>query len=460
MVRRSPEGGDTVLVRKRDGRQVPFDAGRLTASLQRALLVSGRVEPTLAGDLRGVIETYLAEHAGTGRDGRPGMVSADAIAELAQDVLRGAGCEPAAEAYRAAREERARARGQLRIRATAAHDPVRAIPPASRERGTPREGGSGLPRDLTGRAGDSDGADPGAWSKGRVAALLSHVTDLPAGSVDAIASEVERGLFASGLRSIGAALLREWIDNELVLRGHPPRLGQHRFVGLAPHELRGILAEGAAGLSAETEVSRRLFTRYALSEVYPADVRDAHEQGLIGLENLGAGGRLDSVTLAPWGLPVFAALAGQRERLRALGPLLRTLAHLHSREVLLDWDGPALASQPLSDLLLHLAEVAPLHAGGARLVICVSPERAGCAAAFLGALETLRRGPAPRPALLPCVRLPAPALSPALLAEAVAAEAVDDRVQFAAGAARPGLVGASVAVNLVRLALASGPRRR
>jgi len=459
MVRRSPDDDARLVVRKRDGRQMAFDPARLLQSLQLALAATGRLEPSLASDLRGVIETYLADQAREGRGGRPGVVSADAIAELAQEVLRGAGCEPAAQVYRAAREERARARGLLRIRATAAHDPVRAIPPAM----------PGVPAVAAGTHDAAAGSsvfgtdfrteDPEAWSKGRVAALLAQATELEPGVVDAIASEVERGLFASGLRSIGAALLREWIDNELVLRGHPPRLGKHRFVGLAAHELRGILADGAAGLTAESEVSRRLFTRYALSEVFPADVRAAHEQGLIGLENLGSCGRLDSVTLAPWQLPALGGAAGQRERLAALGPLLRTLSNLLSREVLLDWDGPALASQALSDLLLHLAEVAPVHAGGARIVFCVRPERAGSSEAFLGALQILRRGNLPRPALLPCVRLPAGALSCDVLAAAVAAEAVDDRLQFAVSAPRHGAVSASVAVNVARLALACGPRR-
>jgi hypothetical protein len=434
MVRRSPEPGAPLLVRKRDGRQVPFDLARLSRSLQAALAAAGRLEPSMAGDLGGVIETYLCDHArephGTGR----ASVTAQAIAELAEEVLRGAGCEAAALVYRATREERALARGRLRIRATAPHDPVRAIPEAR-------------------------SADPEAWSKGRVAALLSHATDLSPGAVDAIAAEVERSLLASGLSSVGAALLREWVDNELVLRGHPPRLGQHRFVGLAPHELRGILADGAAGLSAEGEVSRRLFTRYALAEVYPAEVRTAHEQGLLGLENLGAGGRLDSVVLAPWQLPALGEGAGPRERLRALGPLLRTLGQLGSREVLLDWDGPALASQALADLLLHLADAAPLQAGGARLVFCLRPGRAASAGAFLGALGSLRAGPLPRPSGLPAVRLPAGSLSPEVLAQAIDGEAVDDRIQFAAGVPRQGCVSASVAVNVARLALACGPRR-
>ncbi len=468
MVRRSPDNEARLVVRKRDGRQVPFDPERLLQSMQRALAATGRFEPSLAADLRGVIETYLADQARQNHAGRVGLVTADAIAELAQEVLRGAGCEPAAQVYRAARDERARARGLLRIRATAAHDPVRAIPPGLL--GGPSGAGDASDEDAdTGGVvaparefrggGDVRCEDSEAWSKGRVAALLAQATDLAPGVVDAVAAEVERGLFASGLRSIGAALLREWVDNELVLRGHPPRLGKHRFVGLAPHELRGILADGAAVRSAETEVSRRLFTRYALAEVFPSDACRAHEQGLIGLENLGSCGRLDSVTLAPWHAPAFAGVADPRERLAALGPQLRTLANLLSREVLLDWDGPALGSLALSDLLLHLAEVAPVHAGGARIVFCIRPEHAGSAEAFLDALSILRRGTLPRPALLPCVRLPVAALSADLLAQAVAAEAVDDRLQFAATAPPHGVVSASVAVNVARLALGCGPRR-
>jgi hypothetical protein len=85
------------------------------------------------------------------------------------------------------------------------------------------------------------------------------------------------------------------------------------------------------------------------------------------------------------------------------------------------------------------------------------------AAAFLGALDDCRarrsgRG-RPPPLRLPLLRLPAASLPEDVLAAAARLESIDDRLQFATGAPEPGVVTASVAVNVCALALAAGPRR-
>lgn len=417
-----------LLVRKRDGRSVPFDAQRVQTGLRRALAAAGQDDGPLARDLSAVVVTYLRGHAGEG------VVGAAEIAHLVHEVLLGAGCTAAAAAFRLEQEARERSRQKLRIRAAAGADGVRAIPPGAAE-------------------------DPEEWSKGRVVSLLAREAGVPGELAEAVAADVERGLFASGLRSVSPALLREWVDNELALRGHPARLGRHQFVGLASHELRDVLGSRAAGLAAEHELGARLMLSYALREVFPPDVARAHDEGLLDLENLRGGARLDGITLAPWALPVLQRVADRRERCRELAPVLRQLGHLASREVVLAWDGPALAAPDASDLLAQLCEPAGLQAAGARLVLLLPSERSALVGPCLAALEALRPGSTGRAgAALPGLRLVVEGLPPELLGRAARLEAADARLSFVAQAPAPGLACGAVTLNLARLALASGPR--
>jgi hypothetical protein len=460
------------MVAKRDGRRVAFDGGRLSAAIASALEAEGRGDMTLASDLGSVVTTYLLGHA------RAGVVGAGEISDLVFAVLNGAGCEQAAAAFRAIGDQRLRAREGLCIRRQTDHDPVRGIPRAEIDPALPadalsedglsdRAGAQGAPGNGVAAEGPDERPDE-RWSKGRVVALLSSAAELPDEVVNEVASEVERGLFDSGLRSVSAALLREWIDNALVLRGYPPRLGLHQFVGLTPHQVREILADGSPGSAAESEVGTRLLADYALREVFPAEVAAAHEQGLLALENLSAVGRLDTLTLAPWQLPALGSGGARRERLRTLSPLLRNLAQLCSRELMLHWDGPALDKEAATDLLAALSTSAVESGSSARIVINLPAERPGLAAPFLAALDSLRALAARRDLRLPCLRLPAHRLPEDVLAEAVALEGVDGRLQFAAEAPDPAsvsspgspssVVSASVAVNVARVALTAGSR--
>ena len=94
MVQPNPDAAAALLVRKRDGRSVPFDVARVATSLGRALAGAGQQDPLLARDLAAVVVTYLRGHAGEG------VVGAAEIAHLVHEVLLGAGCTAAAAAFR------------------------------------------------------------------------------------------------------------------------------------------------------------------------------------------------------------------------------------------------------------------------------------------------------------------------------------------------------------------------
>ena len=429
-MQRHPERSPRLSLVKRDGRLVGFSAPRLIGSICRALEAVGRHEPGLAGDLARVVEASLLRRGAT----RP--VTAEEVALLAREVLVSAGCEPAAHAYRAVADQRRTARAAVRI--VGASSPVmRGIPPAC----------APLPT-----------ADPEAWSKGRIVALLGAESELTEIEAAEVAAGIERALFASGLTSVSPGLLREWIDNELRLRGLPPRAGRSGCIGFAGHELRELLSGGAAGGDGEGRTGSALLERYAWAEVFPQDVRRAHDEGLIALEDVAAAGRFDALTLGAWSLPALGSGTSRRSQLRALGPALRNLRHLAVREVVVLWNGPALTAESAADLLASLAEPPRTSARAARLVLCLPGERPGLGAPFLAALRLLP--PVSRGAArLAAVRLPAAGLSDDVLESALELEAVDGRVQLGTSDPEPAAITASVATNLARVALRSGPRR-
>ncbi len=429
MVQRSPEARQ-VRVRKRDGRSVPFDQSRLFASIRHALEASGSEDPYLAADLGSVVEAYVGSHV------QDGSITAEEIAGLVQQVMASAGCENGAYVYQRVREERDRARRGLRIRHHDGGDGVRAIPRAAVR-------------------------SPDEWSKGRIVSMLETEAELDMEVAQDIAAEVERGLFASGVGSVSCGLVREWVDNELVKRGLRARLGQHHQISLSSHEVREILGAHPPGGAAEAETAGSLLARYALREVYPRAVVQAHERGRIALDGLPYAGRIDAVTVPT------SALSGEGGSLARIAGRVRQLRQLCSREVCLVWDGDGTGSARdaavdgilargttgpqdlgLADFLLGLTDG---RRSGAEVVLCVDGAQQGLA--FLEAFEALLSDAGVRRWDLPVLRLCAPGTT---LEPAARIESVEARVQFAAALPRPGVVGSAVTLNLPRLVLDGG----
>src|SRR5262245_31833124 len=115
-------------VRKRDGRLVPFDAGRIRAALDTALASAGESDPGFASEVAHVVELTLAERARAAapagvprsRDGRlelePQYVPrTEEIQDLAERALMELGRAGAARAMILYRERRARIRDALSV---------------------------------------------------------------------------------------------------------------------------------------------------------------------------------------------------------------------------------------------------------------------------------------------------------------------------------------------------------
>ncbi|MEW6072080.1 MAG: ATP cone domain-containing protein [Planctomycetota bacterium] len=257
-------------VQKRDGREVPFDAGKIRAAVSAALAAVGASDPDFAAEVAGVVELALHEEAAG--DAECAVPHIEHIQDLVEKALMELGAPEAAKAYILYRDRRARIREALQVHA------------------------GEVPRQGSMRVREMEGVSP--WSKGRIVAGLMEEAELPRPAAEEVAAAVEARVFSSGLRRITTSLVRELVLSELFERGWTRALRRQGLVGLARPALRGVLAghplapwreapeAGAMGPAVRDLVAGEILARYALEDVLPEDAAELHRLGDLSVEGL------------------------------------------------------------------------------------------------------------------------------------------------------------------------------
>lgn len=304
-------------VRKRDGREVPFDLSKIRDAVARAEVAVGENEPEFAHEVAQIVELTLERrYASQGAEPVPGI---EEIQDLVEQALIELGRATVAKAYILYRDRRARIRAALEVRGHAARpgDAAGRAPygdfPLHNSRaaearearapafGDPARAGAG-DRPRAPRVQLSDGV--ASWSKGRIVAALMNEADLPRASAEQVAARVEQRVFDSGFRRISTALIRELVDNELVDLGLAQALKRQRVFGLARHDLRRLIADPAhvaledgrfdpgqrdtslAHPGAEQAIASEILRRYALEDLMPEQVAELHLSGELSIEDI------------------------------------------------------------------------------------------------------------------------------------------------------------------------------
>ncbi|MFN0207015.1 MAG: ATP cone domain-containing protein [Planctomycetota bacterium] len=273
-------------IQKRDGREVPFELRKIGDAIDRSFQTAmGGSNRALADEIaRAVALTLVRNNSGDAGVARAmdWIPTVSQIDELVERALTQTGRSEAARAYIERRENRAKHRAQIEIRAAS---------PAQDE-STSREI----------RASSGSKSEP--WSKGRIVTALMMEAELSRALAEEIASAVEARVFASGLRRIHTSLLRELVDNELFSRGLESHLRQQTVIGIPKHDLRDGLRHGfvrnynksgppdgdvvAWTEAPETVISNLILERYSLEEILPHTIADRHLAGDLHFNELGA----------------------------------------------------------------------------------------------------------------------------------------------------------------------------
>jgi len=281
-------------VRKRDGRELEYDATRIADAVSRAQSAVSDDDPLFASEVADVVTLTLAvRHGrlegwdGEGRPPEPSVPGIEEIQDLVEQALIEMGRARVAKAFILYRDRRARSREALSVHA-------------------------GMPRADTEFKGpivrDSSGASP--WSRGRIVAALMEEADLAQNVAEDVAARVEHRVFDSGLRRLTTSLLRELVDNELFSMGLRHALLQQEPVSLPRHDLRRLFGPPArqvldasidylpgssgsvcgVGVQSVADVAgcvaSEILSRYALEDVFDERVADMHRSGDLYFEDV------------------------------------------------------------------------------------------------------------------------------------------------------------------------------
>lgn len=374
-------------IRKRDGRSVPYDRAKIVSAVARAEAAAGVPRTGFAEEVAGLVELLLERRFGDAAIARPGI---EDIQDQVERALVEMGAASVAKAYILYRERRAQARAALVVR----EDP------------------GVIPRPLRVEAKDGNPS----WSKGRIVAALMSEADLSRASAEEVASRVEARVFASGLRSISTALVRELVDNELVDLGYENALRRHRPIGIPRHDLRRLLLDRTAdrdGRSIGSAVAGEILARYAVEDLLPPSVADLLRAGEIDFEDLSQPHLPLALSISADALPSGASAGGKPDAgsAAALLPEIGDLARRVSRTIAIEGLDPYLnaleRSSPaaLRSFIAGLGGIAA--ASGREIEVVLSGPRA--LPALVGALAGLEKEHAP--GALPRISIDAAALA-------------------------------------------------
>jgi len=258
-------------VRKRDGRVLPFDERKIADAIFSAAQAVGGEDRALAEELAGVVTLFLEKGYG---GSVPGI---EDVQDMVEKVLIETGHARTAKAYILYRDRRTKIRESLRVRKRA-------------------PGGAAESTDiaLMVDSGTQDQHFP--WDRARIAGALVKEADIPREAAGEIAASVEKRILNSGLRRVGTALIRALVDNELFERGLERKLEQQAVVGMPRFDLEQLILSKSnenSNIAANNPeainltVAENTLKQFALSEIFSADIADAHRRGAVHLHDLG-----------------------------------------------------------------------------------------------------------------------------------------------------------------------------
>jgi len=261
--------GRITRVRKRDGRIVPFNQQKIADAIFKAARAVGGEDRALAEELAGVVTLFLEKHY---PGDTPGI---EDIQDMVEKVLIETGHARTAKAYILYRQKRAEMRAHARV--------LKRV-----------EERDSTDRDLMVDGQAVERSYP--WDRRRIAEALVREADLSPELADEISSVVEKRVFDSGLDRISTNLIRALVDNELFARGLARKIERQAILGMPKYDLEQLIFSKSNENSniavnnpeaINLAIAEHTLKQYALSEIFSADVADAHRKGAIHLHDLG-----------------------------------------------------------------------------------------------------------------------------------------------------------------------------
>jgi len=134
------------------------------------------------------------------------------------------------------------------------------------------------------------------WDKTKIADALVKEAKISHSDARQIACNVEKRVISAGVNKITTSLLRELVDNELLVLGYSSKIKKQASIGIPTYNLEEIIFSKGKENSNIAEhnpeainlaIAEITLKQYALNNIFSRDVADAHLEGRIHIHDLG-----------------------------------------------------------------------------------------------------------------------------------------------------------------------------
>jgi len=256
-------------VRKRNGALVPFDKDKIAEAIFSAAKAVGGEDRYLAEQLTEAVAFYLK------RKGNP-TPEIEEIQDAVEKVLIETGHAKTAKAFILYRDWRTRVRSILKVRK--------------------QKKDSFSSTDLSLMVSTPAEEEISPWDKSKVVEALIKECELAHSVASAIASSVEEKIMKSGFKDISTTLVRELVDNELLVRGYSRKLKKQEMLGMPTYNLENVIFSKSnenSNIAANNpeavnlSIAENTLKQYALNRVFTPKLAEAHLKGMIHIHDLG-----------------------------------------------------------------------------------------------------------------------------------------------------------------------------
>ncbi len=265
----SGKTGKIEFVRKRDGRLVAYDRSKITEAIFKAVKAVGGEDREKAEELARQAENYLLTQGYEVPD-------IEEIQDAVEKILIENGHAKTAKAFILYRDWRNRQRSLIKVRKSTNKNT--STTDLSLLVYTPQEEVL-LP-----------------WDKNRITNALIKECQLSPAVANAIATAVEGKVFRSGLKETTTTLIREMVNNELLIRGYRKKLATQQILGVPVYNLEQVIyskSKENSNISANNPeavnltIAEQVLKQYSLQRVFSPEVSEAHLRGIIHIHDLG-----------------------------------------------------------------------------------------------------------------------------------------------------------------------------
>ncbi|MDD3640359.1 MAG: anaerobic ribonucleoside-triphosphate reductase [Atribacterota bacterium] len=134
------------------------------------------------------------------------------------------------------------------------------------------------------------------WDRSKIVDALCKEADITSGVARKIAKNVEEKIFNLNFDNISTGLIREFVDNELFIRGYEKKWIKQKIIGMPFYDLNRLFLSktkensNIANNNPEAinlAIAENTIKQYMLQEVFSQEVAEAHLKGMIHIHDLG-----------------------------------------------------------------------------------------------------------------------------------------------------------------------------